>query len=77
MLRIFRPLLVRPVMSLDPSEESTKFNQAIDACLERCTASPMPFTTLRDFLKELEEAGWSPEDLKVVEEATIRALNGQ
>ena len=66
-----------PIMSHETPDQSAKINQAGDACLERCTSSPSPFSVLRDFLKELQEAGWPQGDIKVVEEATMRALNGQ
>lgn len=60
-------------MSKDPI---TKINRAVDDCLRQCTSSPSPFSELRGFLKELEEAGgWLPEEISRVEQAVLRVLN--
>ena len=60
------------------SESIAKLNQAVDAGLNRCAGSPMPFSALRDFLKELEDlGGWTAEEIKTVEEAITRVLTGQ
>ena len=54
----------------------TKINRAVDDCLRRCTGSSGPFSVLRGFLKELEEAGgWSPEEISQVEQAVMQVLN--
>lgn len=57
------------------SQSTAKINQAVDAGLDRCAGTATPYSSLRGFLKELEETGnWTPDEIKTVDDAITRIL---
>lgn len=60
---------------MSAEDSIAKVNQAVDRCLEQCAAESVPFSAMRDFLKELWESGeYSAEEIAIVEKAVHRIL---
>ena len=58
-------------------DSTAKINRAVRAGLKQCSGS-MPYSELREFLKELKATGkYSPDELKAIEDAITRTLHGQ
>ena len=53
---------------------TTRINDAIRDCVERCRGQESPLACLVLHLDELRQAGWSDFDLRVVETAVVRLL---
>ena len=65
----------RASLSWGGAMPTTRLNDAIQACLNRCRAHASPLTALATFLDELRQEGWSDLDIRGVETAAIRLLS--
>ena len=60
------------------ADSTARIKQAVDAFLVRAGRTAAPYTVLRDYLKELEQAGQlTVDEIKAVEDAALLALKAQ
>jgi hypothetical protein len=54
---------------------TTKINNAIQECLNRCRGSETPVARLALYCVELRQKNWNEDDIRAVETAVVRFLS--
>ena len=58
------------------SQSEQAINEAVRECLARCAAGKTPLGVIAEYIGELQDAGWSREDIRTVEAAARKVLAG-